>query len=200
MNGIDKILEKLQAESQGEVDAILAKAKAEADAITERYAAQARQEQEAAEEKGRTAAAERQDRLTRAAEMESRKMLLGAKQSVLDRAFLQAKETLLSLPREQYVGLLAALAAKSSLTGAESVVMNGKDRADVGQAVVDAANARRAEARLPASLTLSEETEDIEGGLLLRDTESEVNCTFDTLLHLGREELAGQAAALLFPS
>ena len=198
MNGIDKILDKLQAESRAETDAILDRAKAEAEAIRERYAAQADQEREAAGEKGRTAAAERQDRLVRAAEMESRKMVLGAKQSVLDKAFAMARDALVSLPRDRYVQLLASLAASSSATGAEAVVMNPKDRAEVGQAVVDAANARRAEKRLPAALTLAEETEDIEGGLLLRDRASEVNCTFDTLLHLGRENLAGQAAGLLF--
>ena len=50
MNGIEKILDKLQAESQAEAEAILAKAKAEADAITARFAKQAEQEKAAAME------------------------------------------------------------------------------------------------------------------------------------------------------
>ncbi len=198
MNGIEKILEKLQAENQAEIDGILSEARAQAEAITARYAEQARQERETAEEKGRTAAAERQDRLTRAAEMEGRKMVLAAKQSVLDRAFSMAKESLLSLPADRYTALLSALAAKSAVTGAEAVVLNEKDRAACGRAIVDAANSQRAAEGLTASLTLAEETEEIEGGLLLRDKESEVNCTFETLLHLSREELAGETAALLF--
>ena len=56
----------------------------------------------------------------------------------------------------------------------------------------------KAEAGKTGFLTLSGETADIDGGLLLRDTASEVNCTFETLLRLSREELAGQAAAILF--
>ena len=60
------------------------------------------------------------------------------------------------------------------------------------------ANRLRTEAGKTGFLTLSGETADIDGGLLLRDTASEVNCTFETLLRLSREELAGQAAAILF--
>ena len=67
-----------------------------------------------------------------------------------------------------------------------------------GEKVVSEANRLRAEAGLPAKLTLSPETAEIDGGLFLRDKDSEVNCTLETLLRLGREELAGQAAALLF--
>ena len=198
MNGIDKILDKLQAESQAESAAILEKARAEAEAIAARFARQAEQEKAAAEVKGRKAAEERQDRLIRAAEMESKKTILGAKQAVLDKAFAQARDKLLRLPEEEYVSLLARLAAGSSGTGTEAVVMNAKDRDALGEKTVAEANRLRAQAGLPASLTLSSETAEIDGGLFLRDQSSEVNCTFETLLRLGREELAGQAAAILF--
>ena len=198
MNGIEKILDKLREESRAETVAILDKAKAEAEEITARYARQAAQEKASAEEKGRKAATERQDRLIRAAEMESKKTILGAKQAVLDKAFAQARDTLLHLPEEEYVSLLAKLAAGSAGTGSEAVVLNAKDRAALGEKAVAEANRLRAQAGLPASLTLSADTAEIDGGLLLRDRSSEVNCTFETLLRLGREELAGQAAAILF--
>jgi len=198
MNGIEKILDKLQAESRAETEAILSKAKAEADAIRERFAKQAEQEKITAEEKGRKAASERQDRLIRAAEMESKKTILGAKQAVLDKAFEQAREALLHLPDDRYIDLLAKLAASSAGSGAEALVLNAKDRAALGEKVVAQANHLLADAGRTGRLTLSEETADIDGGLFLRDQASEVNCTFETLLRLGREELAGQAAAILF--
>lgn len=198
MNGIEKILDKLLADSQTEVAALLAQAQAEADAIKARYTAQADQEQAAAKEKSLTASAERQDRLVRAAEMESRKMILAAKQAILDKAFSLAHHKLTNLPEADTIAFLSTLAARSALTGGESIVLNETDRAAIGAEVVAAANAKRAQADLPASLTLSEETADVTGGLLLRDRKSEVNCTFETLLRLSRDDLAGQAAALLF--
>lgn len=198
MNGIEKIIDKLQEEGRAEAEAILAKARAEAEAISARYARQAEQEKAAAEEKGRRAAAERQDRLIRAAEMESKKTILGAKQAILDKAFAQARETLLRLPEEKYIALLATLAAGSAGSGEEAVVLNKKDRAALGEKVVAEANRLRAQAGKTAALTLAEETENVDGGLLLRDRSSEVNCTFETLLRLSREDLAGQAASLLF--
>ena len=198
MNGIEKIIDKLQAESKAEADAILEKARTEAEAIAARYAKQAEQEKTAAAEKGKRAAAERKDRLIRAAEMESKKTILGAKQDVLDRAFARARETLLSLPEEKYLSLLAALAAGSAGSGTETVVLSGKDRAALGEKVVAEANRLLTRAGKAGTLTLSDETADIDGGLLLRDKASEVNCTFETLLRLSREELAGQAASILF--
>ena len=198
MNGIEKILDKLQAESREETSAILDKTKTEAAEISARYARQAEQEKASAAEKGRKAAEERQDRLIRAAEMESKKTILGAKQAVLDKAFVQARDTLLHLPEADYVSFLAKLAAGSAGTGSEALVLNAKDRAAVGEKVAAEANRLRAQAGLPANLTLSPETAEIDGGLFLRDQASEVNCTFETLLRLGREELAGQAAAILF--
>ena len=198
MNGIDKIIDKLRAESQAEIDAILAKARQEAEEISARFARQAEQEKAAAGEKGKRAAAERQDRLIRAAEMESKKTILGAKQGILDRAFAQARETLLDLPQEKYVSLLALLAAGSAGSGSETILLNEKDRELLGDRIVAEANRLRAQAGKPAALTLSAETAEIDGGLLLRDQSSEVNCTFETLLRLSREELASQAAAILF--
>ena len=47
-------------------------------------------------------------------------------------------------------------------------------------------------------LTLAADTADIEGGLILRDGQVEVNCAFETQLRLLRESLAGQVAQILF--
>ena len=88
--------------------------------------------------------------------------------------------------------------AKDDGSGNEVLVLNEKDRAKVGEKITSEANRLRQEAGLPAGLTLAPDTADIDGGLFLRDKDSEVNCTLETLLRLGREELAGQAAALLF--
>lgn len=49
-----------------------------------------------------------------------------------------------------------------------------------------------------AALTLAEETQPMDGGFVLRDGRVEVNCTFDALIRLQRNELAGQAAKVLF--
>ena len=167
------------------------------------------------------------ERLEGAAEMEAKTKLLAAKQACIDEAFAKAKEQLLTMPEADYVELLAKLAVRSAVTGQEELVFNDRDRAAVGGKVVARANQLLAQAVAPnlpaelkeskagsiltkvvtganallqgtAMLTLAADTADIEGGLILRDGQVEVNCAFETQLRLLRESLAGQVAQILF--
>ena len=47
-------------------------------------------------------------------------------------------------------------------------------------------------------LTLSEETRPIQGGFILTDGPVEVNCSFEAMLRLQREQLEKPAAEILF--
>ncbi len=198
MNGIEKILDKLRDDSQTECNTMLDQAKQEAAEITARYQAQARQIKEDTLEKGRRAADERQERLASVAQMEAKKMVLSAKQRLLDRAFLLAHDKLAGLPQEEYISLLSSLACGAAYTGTEAITLNAKDRKAIGRQVTDAANEKLQAAGKPAKLTLSKETAEIAGGLLLGDGSSEVNCAFDTLLRLNRGDMASEVAAVLF--
>ena len=227
MNGIEKITARIQQDAGGEIAQIRQEAETQAAQIRSQYEAQARAEAEKAAEAGRLAAQQQLERLEGAAEMEGKQRRLAAKQACIDRAFAQAKEKLLSLPEAEYVELLAKLAARSAVTGREQVVLNGRDREAVGQKVVARANQLLAQAVAPdlpeelkaskaggiltkvvtganallqgtAMLSLASDTAEIQGGLILRDGQVEVNCAFETQLRLLRESLAGQVAQTLF--
>lgn len=227
MNGLDKITQRIDADAQAEAERILADAQAGADAIAAEWAEKARRESEDILTRGRQNAAERQERLASVAQMEGRKQLLAAKQEMLGKAFDRALEQLLQLPEEQYVELLAAMAAKASVTGRESVAFSKRDRARVGKQVVTRANeilARQVAPKLPGELTesaagaildkvvttgsallagtgmltLAEETRPIQGGFILSSGGVEMNCAFETLVRLARPELERQVADVLF--
>lgn len=195
MNGIEKITGRINEDAQREIDAIAAQAKSEADAITARYEAQA--EKEAAEilARGKANADERVERLASVAELEAKKMTLAAKQEVLDRAFDKALQDLTQLSEEKYVALLAALAVKAASTGNEKIILSPADRSRYGVKVAEMANSALGK---QGKLTLSEETRDIKGGLLLSDGDVEVNCAFETLVRLTRNQIAGDVAKVLF--
>ena len=110
------------------------------------------------------------------------------------RAFVAALNQLSELPDEEYVGLLAGLAAEASSTGREEVILSQKDRARYGKQVVTQANERLGDGHL----TLSVQTRPIRGGLILSDGDVEVNCTFETLVRLlrGRDGPDGCGGAL----
>ncbi|SCJ50231.1 V-type ATP synthase subunit E [uncultured Flavonifractor sp.] len=227
MNGIEKITQRMEDDAQREINEVLTAARAQADEITRRSREQADKESAAIVARGESAAAEREKRLESMAEMESRKLVLAAKQEVLDEAFSMALEKLCTLPDEEYIELLAALAVKAARTGREKVIFSQKDRNRVGKAVVTRANdalARKVAPRLPndltdtragaildkvvtgasailagtGMLTLAEETRPIKGGIILSDGDVETNCTFETLVRLQRENISGEVAKVLF--
>ncbi len=199
MNGIEKITARIEEDGRQENDALLSQARAEAAEIAAKYQAQAKAEADEVLAQGRRTAEERARHLDSTAQMECRKAVLAAKQDVIEEAFQLAHKKLLELPSEQYVALLADLAAQASATGRDKLNFSPSHRTQVGKAVVMAANKQRAEKTgSEASLTLSEETRPMDGGFILSDGAVEVNCTFDTLIRLQRGALAGEVAKALF--
>ena len=160
MNGIDTILRRLDTDAKAEADAVLKKARQEAADITARYQAQAAQEAARLAARNEKAAEEREERLVSAAQMEGRKTILAAKQTVMEQVYDKALEKLLSLPRTQYIEVLAALLAQASPEGRGEAIFSAADRETAGQAAVDAANAKTG-----GHLMLSAETAPISGRL-----------------------------------
>ncbi len=200
MNGIEKITARIEADAQAEVAELLREAEEKAAAIREQYKAQAETQAKAAEADGKEAAQRQAERLESAANMEAKKRLLKAKQDCLNDAFDQAQAQLLALPDAEYADLLAKLAVKAARTGKEEILLNARDLKRVGGQVVDKANALLTTAGKTdkVALTLSKETREMAGGLMLRDGNVEVNCAFETQLRVLREEMAGQVAGILF--
>ena len=193
MNGIEKITQRIASDAQAEVDRILGDARDEAGRIAANYRAQADAEAAELAAKNEKAAAEREERLVSAAQMEARKVQLAAKQEMLEKAYIQALDKLCALPEEQYVAILADLLVKASSNGKEEAVFSPEDRERVGEAAVAKANELSGK-----QLRLSEETQPIRGGFILKDKNVEVNCTFETLVRLQKVETAGAVAQKLF--
>jgi V/A-type H+-transporting ATPase subunit E len=198
MTGIENITGKIQADAQAEIDRIQADAAAEAEKITAGYEAQAEKDVADILAKGEKNADERGARLVSAAQMEAKKMTLAAKQEMLDQAFALALEKLIQLPEDEYVDFLAKLAVKASRTGSEKMILNQADRARYGVKAATRANEMLVQDGKTGSITLSEETRDIQGGLLLSDGAIEVNCAFETLVRLVRSEVTGEVSKVLF--
>jgi len=193
MNGIEKITQRITADAQAEIDRVLGAAKEEAAQITARMTAEADAVAAELAAKNEKSAAEHEERLVSAAQMEARKVQLAAKQEMLEKAYELALEKLCAMPAEQYVAVLADLMVKASSTGTEAVIFSAEDREKVGKAAVEKANAASGK-----QMVLSDETQPIKGGFILKDQNVEVNCTFETLVRLQKAETAGAVAKKLF--
>ncbi len=194
MNGIENIIGRIDADGQAAADAILYEAQKQAKAIADQWDQRAQKEAADVLRRGEQAAAERSARLESVAEMEGRKLILGAKQEMISKAFDEALKQLLNLPQAEKTDLLSSLCARASVTGSEEVIFSAADRDAVGEQVVAKAN----QLLKGGKLTLSAETRPIQGGVVLRSGGVEVNCAFDTLVRLVRPELERQVAGVLF--
>ena len=97
MNGIDTIIQRLNIDAKAETDALLEKARQEAAAVAARYQAQADKEAADLAARNERLAAEREERLISAAQMEARKTVLAAKQAVMEETYAKALEKLRNL-------------------------------------------------------------------------------------------------------
>jgi len=198
MKGTEKIIAHIQADAQSQADAILAQAAQKCEEIRASYEKKAA---DAYGEKIRAGVKVCEDRVSgiaRIAGMEARKNILALKQDMVSASFDKAVDLLSDLPKDEYVKLLAKLAAEASVTGDEQIVLNEKDAAAVGADVVKAANAALSAEGKKAELVLSESTGTFKGGLVLRRSNIEVNCTVELLVELCRGEMSAKLAGVLF--
>lgn len=195
MNGIEKITARITAEAQAIADADLAAGEKQAASIREKYEQKAQAEFETLLNQGVADNEQSIQRQNRTDTLEAKKSVLGMKQELIAAAYALAKEKLLNMPEDQYVAFLAKQAADAALTGTEEVILNGKDRAAVGEKVVAAANALLGG---KGQLVLSEAVRGFAGGLVLKQGDIEVNCTIDTLVELSHSDLDAQVAGILF--
>ena len=195
MNGIEKITGQISADVQKEIDALMADARTRAGETAQNYEVQAKREADTLLERGQKRAAEHEDRLVSTARLEAKKQVLAAKQDLVEQAFELALKQLLDLPEQEYVDLLARLAASAATTGREKVALSQKDRPRYGKQIVTRANEILGE---KARLTLAEECRPIRGGLILVGDRVEVNCSFETLIRLQKESMTAQVAQILF--
>ena len=193
MNGLDKIIARMEADTRVECDALAANAAGNADAILRDYQAQADAVARDSAQRAETQAAEHLEHLNGSSQLACRQRVLAAKQQLIDEAFARTAQALTALPQAAYVDLLASLAAENG-SGDEELLLSKTDRDAVGAAVVEAANAKKP----GAAFRLSEETRDTGGGLVLRRGRVELNCSFTEKLRQLRQEESSAVAQLLF--
>ena len=193
MKGTEKIIAHIQADAKAQADAILAQSELQCAEIRRSYEAQAKERYGEKIRQGVKACQDNIDSVERINQMEAKKSILALKQEMVSKSFEKACDMLTALPEEQYVALLAKLAAQASVSGDEEIILNARDKAAVGAAVVEKANAL-----LPAGkLSLSAATGDFAGGLILKRGSIEANCTIELLVELCRGDMSAQLANVL---
>lgn len=192
MKGTEKIIAHIEADADAQVRAILAGAEAKCADIRAKYEEEASRLYSDRIRDGVRACQDQEDGALRISRMEARKSVLAVKQEMVEKSFDLALEKITALPEDRYVAFLAGLAKNAAVTGEEEVILNARDREAVGEKLIQAVNAGG------AHMTLSDETRDIKGGLILRRGSIEANCSAELLVELCKGEMASKLADILF--
>lgn len=133
------------------------------------------------------------NRRVSAAELQGRKMLLSAKQEAIKKSFTAAIDKLKAMPEDKYLSFLAQEIVK--IPNCEgSIVLNAKDRENIGERLVKTVNEKLGAEKV----ALSKNTVKSSGGFVLKRGNVEINSTFETLLDSMKDELTGEIANALF--
>ena len=192
MKGTEKIIAHIEADAKTQADAILAEAEAKCADIRAKYEEEASRLYSDRIRDGVKVCQDQEDGALRISRMEARKSVLAVKQEMVEKSFDLALDKIVALPADRYVAFLAGLAKNAAVTGEEEVILNERDRAAVGEKLIQAINLGG------AHMKLSDETRDIAGGLILRRGSIEANCSAELLVELCKGEMASKLADILF--
>ncbi|MDR1735881.1 MAG: hypothetical protein LBR85_03310 [Oscillospiraceae bacterium] len=200
MGGIERIIERIAGDARAEGEGKLAAARERADAMRRVSALTAEAQRQETVRKGETAAADRYERLVGMAETEARKKLLAVKQELIEEAFSRVTDALAAQSEEEKVAFLSALAAEGAVSGSEELVLTPADHTRFGKKVLENALAALKKAGKPAELRLSSSPRALEGGggIVLRDGDIEINCSYGALVSAVKDDLTPEIAKILF--
>ena len=219
MTGLDKIIDRILADAKARARDILETAGADCRNRAEEYATRAEKIRadlsDAAELRGEQIVS----RAKSAAAMERRALLANTKAALIDEAFEAARTEVLDTDFGKYRELLTALLAGALVEEAKNtdraiafgdevaefdcyeVLLNKADRDAYGAAVVEGAKRaalRYIGAKRTEKVRLSDETANIDGGLILRYGDVEFNCSLSMLMNEMRRLLENKVSAILF--
>lgn len=219
MTGLEKITERILTDAKERARGILEDAQEECRKMADNYAERAERIREEIAERAIREGEDLVARARSAAAMTRRDILQAAKSRMLDEAFEAAKAQICATDYGKYRELLVALLSCALIEQAKNereslemgdeiaefdtfeVLMNEDDRARFGSYVLDGARRtteRRIGSERTAKLRLSDTAVDIDGGLILRYGNTELNCSISALLSEMRRELESRIASVLF--
>ncbi len=194
MMSLADIKSKIEADAMNEAEEILGQFRAQADGIL----SEAKQESEKIDQKlqERIHYEENEVRKRKAivADLEVRKLILGARRELIDLTFSKALDVLSSMPKKKYVAFMTKLLESPEVSGDEEVFLCRGEKLLDGE-WLDEVNVRR-----KSNLILSQERVPGTGGFVLRKGRIDINCTWDVLLGWIKKDLEAEVVERLFPN
>lgn len=222
MTGLSRITDKILDEARAAAAQRLADADAECALILSEYEDKAEKLCANSDADAKAKAAEIVYRAKSSEKALRKSILLGMQSEMTDRAFDLAEKQLNELSHDERLEFLSGLMCASLLEEWEAektredvygsdeadgariyeIILNPRDRQKLGESLVGNLRHRlvgKNTGDLADRVRLADDTADIEGGLIIRVGNVEINCSVAAIIKQLRPRLEGQVAKILFP-
>ena len=197
MAGLDKIIDHIKNDADRSANEIIDGAKSEADRIISAAKAEAKKQCDYLEAQSKSAVADTIKRGDSAAELKEKRMILEAKQEIIDQVISDALVHLEGLPEGEYFDAILKMIGKYSLAKEGEIVFSQKDKNRLPSGfeakIKDALNGKPG-----AQLTISNNKRNIQSGFVLVYGDIEENCSFEAIFAELHDTLQDKVGAMLF--
>lgn len=142
------------------------------------------------------AADDKKAHMLAASRMNIAREILGGKRKILDSVFEKAKQQLAQMPDNDYLDMIKKLMLNAVETGDEEVVVDQNEKR-INQDFIKDIN-RQLGPGFKGNLRLSETTEKIDGGFILKRGDIQNNASFEVLIGTAKLKLETELAKELF--
>ena len=189
MTGLEKIVKRIEEDAVATATIIINEAEEKALEISASAQIESEQKKKEIEDRSRIEVSACWNRGESAANLVNKKLILKAKQEIIENVITRAKEMLIELPEKEYFEVIEKMLKKYTLEKSGQIMFSSHDKARLPQNFIDS---------LSPNLTISEKVVNIDGGFILVYGDVEENCSFDALFFATRESLQDQVCEVLF--
>ncbi|MEA4876354.1 MAG: V-type ATP synthase subunit E family protein [Aminobacterium sp.] len=183
---------KIEADAKLEAEKILEVAKEKADEVRKAAEAEVSKIESSYSDRFSAEKPEVLKRREIVANLDVKKIMLGARQDLISHAFDGAWHEMANLPAERYVDFCEKLLEKAVDTGKETLFVSAKEK-NLNEEWLNKYNEKH-----KTSLAFDKAASFISGGFILRKDDIDTNCSFDMLIKWVREDIEADVAKRLF--
>lgn len=191
---LENIIKKIKSETDGEIDSLLSEAKSQAKTITDKARSDAKDLKVSLIEKAKTYASEEDRKVITLANLELRKNLLVEKQNIISGIFDDVNSEILGYDTKGYQVLMKSLLLKYVQTGNEEIFISKSASMHWTADFMDDVNSSINN----GNLKIINREGNFSGGFILKEGNTELDCTLNTILRYAKERLETNIANIIF--
>lgn len=194
MAGLDKIIERIQKNSEINCDSILNDAQKQAEELRAASEVKSKADVEKIAAETDRKSKEIIDSAHSGSELEEKKEILSAKVEIIDSVIDQVAQTLKDLPDDKYFDAIYKLAGKYARPEEGVMYLSQKDLDRLPADFEKTLNSKLEQ----GSIKVSKDPRDLDGGFVLSYGGIEINCSFAALIKESEDDIKDELSRILF--